>query len=154
MTKERTNMGRDSDKSLEERVDHLANVVFALQRTIKEELIPQLADFSTTADVQERVDAVGQRQSRFTVIAAILVLCIAVAISVSGYLINSNLIHKQNQESQKRVKAFCGLVYLFDQSIKIQGNKDLGPLQAPYDQWKKDVSSAQCPKKPDVVVNH
>lgn len=146
-------MGRDDTKPLEEKVDNLANVVFSLNRSVSEDLIPQLADFSTTAEVQERIDLVDQRQSRFTVISAIVVLCIAIAISTSGYLINSHLIHKQNAEAQKRVRAFCGLVYLFDQSIKIQGTKDLGPLQAPYDQWKRDVSSSNCPKRPDVVVN-
>lgn len=146
-------MGRDDSKPLEERVDNLANVVFSLNRSVTEDLIPQLEDFSTTADVQERIDKVDERQSRFTIVSAIIVLVLAVLISTSGYLINSHLIHKQDEEAKKRVKAFCGLVYLFDQSVKLQGGKDLGPLQAPYDQWKKDISSTNCPKKPDVVVN-
>lgn len=55
-------------------------------------------------------------------------------------------------EAEHRKKAFCSLIYLFDQSIRIQNNKDLGPMQEPYDQFKRDSQAVECPKRPNVVI--
>lgn len=64
----------------------------------------------------------------------------------------TSVVDQRDAEAKKRTKAFCGLVYLFDQSIKLQGNKSLGALQPPYDQWKEDVEATNCPKKPDLPI--
>jgi hypothetical protein len=64
----------------------------------------------------------------------------------------TSVVDQRNEDSQKRFRAFCGLVYLFDQSIKLRGTTDLGALQPPYDQWKRDVEATNCPKKPDLPI--
>lgn len=64
----------------------------------------------------------------------------------------ASVVDKQQADAAIRKKAFCSLIYLFDQSIKLQGTTDLGPLQQPYDDFKVDAKAIECEKKPDIVV--
>lgn len=63
----------------------------------------------------------------------------------------SSVVEQQQDDAAIRKEAFCSLIYLFDQSIKIQ-DSELGPMQKPYDDFKSDAKAIECPKKPDVVI--
>lgn len=78
-----------------------------------------------------------------------ILFCIVVfaALAASGWGLS-----RVNSEAQKRKTAFCGLAYLFDESIRLQGTHDLGPLQKPYDDWKHDIGAIDCPRRPRLTV--
>lgn len=140
-------MGRDDNKPLEERVDNLANVVFALNRTVKEELIPQIKDFSTTADVQERVDNLAKRQKRFTVFftigtAFVVFVLVFTVIGVVYRVTHDETIQRRRQFCIQQNKTNHALRDIVDRSINSSQNYDFSKLSPETKKILTEVATA------------
>ncbi|HJS83618.1 MAG TPA: hypothetical protein VJ742_12365 [Nitrososphaera sp.] len=102
----------------------------------------KIINFTTTGDVVEKL-AELRRRINVTILAAF----IFAVLLVGGFSYSLN--RTSENEANQRKQAFCGLSYLFDQSIQRQSGGTIPDpvLNKAYQDWKADIKAIDCPVK-------
>lgn len=54
------------------------------------------------------------------------------------------VVDRLDEEAKQRRTAFCGLVFLFDESIRLSGGIQVPELKPAYEQWRRSVNTIEC----------